>query len=145
MAHLPDDVLTRPAPLGARLVALGFLDDAVSAQPRLADPDDEEALHDFRVALRRLRSAVKSYRAHLHGSVAKKDRRALRSLAAATNRNRDAEVLVAWIRERIRRLALRERVGATWLAERLETRREGGTEKDNRRVGQGYSEVERYV
>lgn len=143
MAQLPDDLLTRPAHLGARIVALGFLDDAVSAQPRLADPDDEEALHDFRVALRRLRSVVKAYAAHLSGSVPKKDRRALRSLAAATNRNRDAEVLVAWIRERISRLAPRERIGATWLAEQLEARRKEESQNATDRVRQDFPALER--
>src|SRR5690242_12213681 len=37
-----------------RLVALGHLADATAAQSRLANQSDNEALHDFRVALRRL-------------------------------------------------------------------------------------------
>ena len=54
--------LSRPPEEGARLLALSFLDQAAQARPRLADPADTEALHDFRVGLRRLRSCLRAYR-----------------------------------------------------------------------------------
>ena len=46
------DATAAPAPAarrGARLLALSFLDQAAAAFPRLEDPADAEALHDFRV------------------------------------------------------------------------------------------------
>src|SRR6059036_3557583 len=49
----PGDLLTRPAPAAAALVGLALLDEAREGCGRLATLDDAEALHDFRVALRR--------------------------------------------------------------------------------------------
>ena len=51
-------LLPRPPEEGARRLALSYLDQAARARPRLADPADAEALHDFRVGLRRLRSCL---------------------------------------------------------------------------------------
>ena len=53
---------------------------------------DREALHDFRVAVRRLRSVLRAYRRWLGRAAARKARRRFRSLAATTNDGRDAEV-----------------------------------------------------
>ena len=55
--HLPPTVLAQPADEGARLLALQNLKAARAARTRLATPGDLEALHDYRVALRRLRHA----------------------------------------------------------------------------------------
>jgi small-conductance mechanosensitive channel len=49
-------VLDSPAPAGVRLVAASFLEEWVSTLPRLHGGSDEEALHDYRVAMRKLRS-----------------------------------------------------------------------------------------
>ena len=60
-----ESLLLQPAPHAARVVALSLLDDAHAAANRLrgaapsaddADGKESEALHDFRVAMRRLRS-----------------------------------------------------------------------------------------
>ena len=61
---LPDDLLDRPAPDAVRHVALDFLRQAAEARERLGDPSDAEALHDFRVAIRRLRSTVRAHAGH---------------------------------------------------------------------------------
>jgi CHAD domain-containing protein len=53
------------------------------------EPSDKEALHDFRVALRRLRSLMRAYQAYLRGSQAKKLRQRLKALAGSTNLARD--------------------------------------------------------
>ncbi|HEY9420766.1 MAG TPA: CHAD domain-containing protein, partial [Thermoanaerobaculia bacterium] len=66
------NLLARSPEEGARLLALSFLDQARAARPRLADPSDSEALHDFRVALRRLRSCLRAYRSFLDESVPRK-------------------------------------------------------------------------
>ena len=99
------------------------LDQAGAALVRLDDPDDAEALHDFRVALRRLRSTLRAYRPLFAGSVRRKLRRRLRELGDRTNAGRDAEVQLAWLRAQAERLIARERHGLVWLADRLEERR----------------------
>lgn len=120
---LPRDLLRRPAAEGARLVALTYLDQAAAAFPRLNDPSEGEALHDFRVAVRRLRSTLRAYRPLFAGSVRKKARRRLRELGDRTNAGRDVEVQLAWLREQTERLSRREQVGLGWFVNRLEERR----------------------
>jgi CHAD domain-containing protein len=77
MAEFTPDLLLRPAGEAAHRIARAFLDDAAAAAARLADAADAEALHDFRVAIRRLRVTVRTYPA-LRASVSKKLRRRLR-------------------------------------------------------------------
>ena len=90
--RLPADLLDRPAEEAARLVALEEVTRAESARAALARGDDPEALHDFRVALRRLRSHLRAFRDPLDAAVGRKLRRRLGRLADATNPARDAEV-----------------------------------------------------
>ena len=98
---LPQDLARLPAEAGARHVALARLKDATAAYHRLATTRDEdpEALHDFRVALRRLRSCLRAYRPELRGSVSKRSYRRLRRLARVTRKSRDLEVHLAWVRD----------------------------------------------
>lgn len=56
---------------------------------------EEEGLHQFRVALRRLRSSLKGYRREFDPGL--KIRNQLKRLADGTNPARDLEVLVVWI------------------------------------------------
>jgi CHAD domain-containing protein/CYTH domain-containing protein len=106
----------------ARIVALGALDQACAAAGRLRDETDDEALHDFRVALRRFRSFLRGYRHLLEDSVAKKHRRALRDLAAETNVARDTEVQLAWLSGQTGQVRSAHRPALDWLVERLEQR-----------------------
>ena len=106
----------------ARIVALGALDEACAAAERLRDETDDEALHDFRVALRRFRSYLRGYRTLLEDSVTKKHRRALRDLAAETTVARDTEVQLAWLSGQTEQVRSTHRPALTWLVERLEQR-----------------------
>ena len=81
---MTSDLLARPPEEGARLIALSYLDKATEALHRLKEAEDKEALHDFRVALRRLRSCLRAYRGLLQDSVPKKLAKRLRRLARAT-------------------------------------------------------------
>jgi CHAD domain-containing protein/CYTH domain-containing protein len=108
----------------ARWLALRFLEDAQAARMRLDDPDDAEALHDFRVALRRLRSTVRAYADQLEGSIGGKDRRRLRALAGATGGSRDGEVMIAWMEARRGDLSEAEAPALDWLLDRLHRRQE---------------------
>ena len=137
----PADLLTRPAAEATRLIALGYLEDASAAALRLEDPADEEALHDFRVALRRLRSTLRAYRPQLRGSARRSSRDRLGKIAAATNRSRDTDVALAWLRPLGSDLTSRERVGLRELIERLERRREDIHEKTVARVRRSFAKA----
>lgn len=105
-------LLDLPADRAARRLALAFVDDAAAAHARLEQGGDDEALHDFRVALRRLRGAVRAYADQLRGSVDKKDRRRLAELADATGHARDLEVHAAWVSRKIGAMPGHQRPGA---------------------------------
>ena len=111
-----------PAEMAVRWVALGLLDEAGAAHAGLGDPSKPEALHDFRVALRRLRSTLRAYGDLLGGSVGGKDRRRLRDLARATGHARDAEVQTAWLINRLRKARGAERGGIQQALERSNAR-----------------------
>jgi CHAD domain-containing protein len=111
--------VTDPAKRAARLVALGLLRDVTAARDRLDDPSDDEALHDFRVALRRLRSWVRAFRPVLRDTLRGKVVRRLGDIADATGASRDLEVRIEWIDRARRQLHGDERKGATWLIKRL--------------------------
>src|ERR1700752_1484631 len=85
------ELLEQPVERAARDVALRLLERAEEERGRLSDGDDPEALHDFRVAVRRLRSWLKAFKQPLRGSVSGKHRGRLRRVAHATNAGRDAE------------------------------------------------------
>jgi CHAD domain-containing protein/CYTH domain-containing protein len=106
----------------ARIVALGALDEACAAAERLGDESDVEALHDFRVALRRFRSYLRGYGRLLEDSVTKKHRRALRELAAETTVARDTEVQLAWLGRQTEQMRPFHRPALAWLVGRLEQR-----------------------
>ena len=115
----PGDLLREPTARAARAVALALLDDLDAAYARLdrkrgrrADP---EALHDFRVALRRLRSWLRAYRTDIQDSVGAKTVRRLGALARATTDSRDIEVHLEWIAGQQKTMTAAQRPGARWL------------------------------
>jgi CHAD domain-containing protein/CYTH domain-containing protein len=93
---LPDDLLERPAGESARLVVLDLLEQGHEASKRLSDPMDVEALHDFRVAIRRARAALEAWSDRLPKK-AKLQRRELTRLQRTTGAARDAEVAIEWM------------------------------------------------
>src|SRR5918996_3887663 len=120
---------------GARRLALAHLQDAGAARSRLGSPSDTEALHDYRVALRRLRSCLRAYRKPLRSSVSRKKLRQLRRLARGTNRNRDLEVHLAWLSEQRDRIGEAEQPGASWILGRLTAAKRRAWEDMLRRDG----------
>src|SRR5438094_755299 len=111
-------LLTAPAPSAARRIAMTLLDAASAARERLTKVDDQEALHDFRVAMRRLRSTLRAYQPQLAALVPAKLRRRLRELARATGEARDVEVQIAWLERRRTELPPGRRAGVPWLMAR---------------------------
>lgn len=97
---LPAGFLDLAVEPGVRLVAVGLLHEAENARERLVDPDDDEALHDFRVAIRRLRSWMRAFRDYLDSSIKRRDRQRLKALAHSTSSARDVQVQLEWLEKR---------------------------------------------
>jgi CHAD domain-containing protein len=135
-------LLSRSPEEGARLLALSFLDQAAEARPRLADPGDSEALHDFRVGLRRLRSCFRAYAAQLDGSIPRKLARRLKRLAGSTGPGRDIEVQIEWLRGRSPHLSSHHRAGLAWLLAQLEDRRREAYGEMEEEVADEFAKVE---
>ena len=123
LMRLPPDLLRLLSKEGARRLALAYLQAAAVARGRLADPKDPEGLHDFRVAIRRLRSCLKAYRPETRSTVRKATVRQLERVADATRESRDLEVHLAWLNEQRERIAPEGRPGLAWIMGRLERRR----------------------
>jgi CHAD domain-containing protein/CYTH domain-containing protein len=122
MSALPDSLLELPSVETARLIALQLVDTLRAARRRFGT-EDPEALHDFRVALRKLRTALRTYRAQLRDSLRRRQLRRLSRLAPATRESRDLEVHLDWARTQASSLTAPERAGVEWLVDRLERRR----------------------
>src|SRR6267143_3957330 len=134
---LEEMILREPVDRGVRLVALSLIDDAQNAGDKLTslskelrdgDTTADEALHDFRVAIRRLRSWVRAFKPWLLEDLSRKRRRRLARIADETRTTRDAAVHLMWLREERSALTARQRVGQTWLSDRLEAQRSKGAE-----------------
>jgi CHAD domain-containing protein len=109
-------LLQTRAPMAVRRIARTFLAAARRARSRLYVRGDQEALHDFRVALRRLRSTLRVYRPVVGaGMVPRRWRRRLKRLARATGGARDAEVGLAWLRAQRDHATAAERAACDWL------------------------------
>jgi CHAD domain-containing protein len=124
-----------------RRLALAQLDAAASACARVVNRDDAEALHDFRVALRRLRSILRAY-APWCDPVPKDLRRRLRRLARATNAARDAEVQIEWLRHPPSRLKADARLALAWLLAGLEQRQRTAHRALRKRVRKEFAALE---
>ena len=138
---LPADLLARTPEEAVRRLAHELLAQATEARDRLTDPSDVEALHDFRVAIRRLRSTVRAYGDALSGSVGRKARRRLRKIAHATGGSRDLEVQLAWVETQRGSLNSRHRPGASWLRDRWRARKQGADAKLAREVGADFERL----
>jgi CHAD domain-containing protein len=120
--RLTPALLATPAPRAVRVIARGLLDELLAAHDRFAK-DEADALHDLRVALRRLRSWLRAFRPELSDTVKGRTRRRLRALASATGEARDAEVTLAFI-ERQSQLPTRARPGIRAVVGQLEHERD---------------------
>lgn len=87
-----------PVKHGLRRLALSHLARVKVTLPRAIQPNDDTGLHDFRVALRRLRNVIRLYRPWLSESVTRKQERQLRGIARASNKSRDLQVLAEKLR-----------------------------------------------
>ncbi len=109
-------------------LALDYLAQARAAALRLGDPRDGDALHDVRVALRRLHSLLRAYREDFGRHVPAKQGKVVRRLARATNAARDTEVQRAWLSTQAQGLRPAQREGYDWLLAQLQPPPGVGTE-----------------
>ena len=143
MTKRPDNLLAAPAPGAAHRIALSLLDAATAARERLPDTGDAEALHDFRVAMRRLRSTLRAYQPQLEAVVPAKLRRRLRDLARATGEARDVEVQISWLERQRNELPAARRAGVPWLLSRLTQRRERAYQDIRERIAPKFDRLAR--
>jgi CHAD domain-containing protein/CYTH domain-containing protein len=112
-------LLRLPAREAATRLCLEQLAAARAREVQLDDPGAADALHDFRVALRRLRSTLRSW-GHLLGKAARpRERRRLAQIQAATGAGRDAEVALEWLERQRGRCGPEHRAGFEWLVRSL--------------------------
>lgn len=103
--HASSTLLQETAESGARLLTLRWLDAAQEDAEALstAEPagheehDSNEDIHDFRVAVRHLRSVLRVYRPWLRGAQATKIANKLGGIAATTGAARDLAVQLEWL------------------------------------------------
>lgn len=139
---LPFDILHRTPQEAARRIVLGFLDQGRECAGRLMDDSDAEALHDFRVAVRRTRSALRAWRSELKGSARRKDERRFKAIQNATGGGRDTEVQLEWLRPMRRELGTTHRRGFDWLVDRLEARLGGAMDDVREQVLAEFDDLE---
>ncbi len=137
---LPADLLPRDAGEAVRLIALDLLSQAREAAPRTLDPEDTEGLHDFRVAIRRLRSTLSAWKGLLRGVVKKRDRRTLAGYQKRTGSSRDAEVALEWLEEQVDGLEPEHRPGSEWVRARLRSDLRAQSGDENRAVCNEFTE-----
>jgi CHAD domain-containing protein/CYTH domain-containing protein len=136
-----EKLLDLPVGAAAAHIAESLLADGRRALERMKDRRDTEALHDFRVAVRRLRSIVRAYRPWLGRAASRKIRACLRTLGAVTNTGRDAEVQVAWLEASRTGLSRSERSGLNWLLRRLRATRRSGYESARRHAREDFENI----
>jgi CHAD domain-containing protein len=115
--------LDEPPQEGARRLLLDLLESATAARERLAGGEDAEALHDFRVAVRRLRSAQRTFAPELGEAATRRSRRRWSDLAEATGPGRDAEAQLEWLVAVEAGMPPPARLASRQLAKRLTDRR----------------------
>jgi CHAD domain-containing protein len=112
-----DERLRQPTAEAVTRLCLELVDRARDAERALGDLSARDALHDFRVAVRRLRSALRAWRPVLGKAVRRREQHALRELQRATGSGRDAEVALAWLEPRRASCAPEHAAGVEWLAQ----------------------------
>ena len=120
------DLLERPVVETVAALVDRYLSQADRAVRQVGRPGKPEALHDFRVALRRCRGVLRAYRPWLGRAAGKRVRAELRRLMRQTNRGRDAEVQIVWLESTRPALRRSERAGLNYVLERLRRRRHAG-------------------
>jgi len=98
-ATLPPELLGQPAGAVARSIGRLFLRKVLEESARIVADEDPEAVHDFRVALRRLRNWLQAFRPWLEDTVTPGSEQRLRRLSRVAGVARDLQVQRITLRE----------------------------------------------
>ena len=121
--QLDRDGLVDTAPRVIRRVGDDLLSKVRKTHEALQDGDNSDALHDHRVALRRLRSWIRDFDDDLRDTLRPKQIRRLKRLAEATRDSRDLQVHIALVEKFARSNRTKNRAGIEWLLQELRTRK----------------------
>jgi CHAD domain-containing protein len=118
-----------PLRVAARRVIAARSEDLAGIAPGAVGSEDPEALHDVRVAVRRLTSAIDVFADGLDDDARRRARRLLRRDAAPLGRARDLDVQIALVRRFLKAARTSEQAGishvlAVLTAERAEAESE---------------------
>ena len=116
---------------------------ANKARARLRDPRDRTALHNFRVAIRRLHSLLRAYRPWIGRAGGKNVRRRLKALTRLTGVSRDAEVQIEWLQAQRPDIERSERAGLDWLVRRLRARMRDHDRIVRKQLGKDFERLEK--
>jgi CHAD domain-containing protein len=135
--------LDLPDRLGVRALLRAHLRETLGALAQLERSSSGEALHDFRVSLRRLRSLARALNPVLRGELRKKQLRRLGAFAGATGEARDAEVFLGHLTALRGELSPRDAGALDQLAARLSEGLGGGHGQVARRQLRGFRKLAR--
>jgi CHAD domain-containing protein len=96
-----DSLLRHPVGDSARALARDQFRGWAATRRAVLRSEDPEAVHDFRVSLRRLRTTLKVFRLDVDWAVSIEGRRALKRLAARSGDCRDLEIERSWLAARV--------------------------------------------
>ncbi len=121
---LSADLLPLPARYGARIAARIRLEQVLTTAADLVSPPgrhrDPEAVHQFRVAARRLRNTLRDFKTALDDTLGGGTRRRLAEISDLAGEVRDCDVQAIWLGARHRGLVGPAREAARQLARDLE-------------------------
>jgi len=137
-----DLLLKRPAIDVAVALAGDDLNRWVKARKRLKE-QDPDGVHDFRVALRRLRSTLRAFRPELKAAVPRRTLRRLRRLARAAGTSRNLQVGREWLISQLETLSPSEQTGAQWLVARVAAREQDAEKMLARRITKDFPRLKR--
>ena len=122
----PAELSDLPAPEGARVVALAMLGEASKHAAAMAQARDEETLHDFRVAVRKLRAWLRAFRGELDDTIGRRALKRLRAVQQLSGGARDAEVQAIWLRAHLKEVPPDAAPAAELLAQALDAEAKAG-------------------
>lgn len=141
-SRLEWDADTDSAQRAARVIALRALDSVIDARDGIRKRDPE-SVHQFRVALRRLRSWIYMYGPSLHDTLHKRTLRRLRVIADATTELRDLDVQIEWLRAERKALGKARLGAAKWILNRLNADRQRAWRKFRKVLIADFAKTER--
>lgn len=136
-------LLETHTPIAVKRIARELVSALQRARRRLNVKHDDDALHDFRVALRRARSTLRIYRPIVGRRLSeRKLRRGLKCLTRMTAPARDAEVGLLWLRRGRSGMGPAERAACNRLIADWKARRDASYKEVRRTLRQDFDALD---